>query len=90
MAQRLAAAGVAGRTLSLKLKRRKAGAPEATKFLGHGICDNISRSVTLPRFTAAAADVAREAKNMLRALKVPFDQIRGIGIAVRGLLDPYA
>lgn len=34
LAERLAAAGARGRTLTLKLKRRKAGAPEPRKFLG--------------------------------------------------------
>ncbi len=34
LAERLAAAEARGRTLTLKLKRRKAGAPEPRKFLG--------------------------------------------------------
>jgi impB/mucB/samB family C-terminal domain len=75
-------AGVRGRTITLKLMRRKAGAPEAPKFLGHGICDNLSRSITLPRFTASAHDFFVEGRNLLRALKVPADQIRGMGLAV--------
>ena len=33
LAERMAAAGVRGRTLTLKLKRKKAGAPEPIKFL---------------------------------------------------------
>ena len=37
------AAGVTARTVTLKLKRRKDGAPEPPKFLGHGSCDNMSR-----------------------------------------------
>lgn len=53
------------------------------KFLGHGVCDNLSRSVTLARFTDAAEEVARCAEGLLRALRVPPDQIRGMGIAVR-------
>jgi hypothetical protein len=44
---RLAAAGVRGRALTLKVKRRQIGAPEPAKFLGHGPCDSSSRSVTL-------------------------------------------
>ena len=35
---RLAEAGVQGRTVTLKLKRKKEGAPEPSKFLGHGQC----------------------------------------------------
>ena len=41
--RRMRAAGVAARTVTLKLKRRKEGAPEPPKFLGHGSCDNMSR-----------------------------------------------
>lgn len=78
----MANAGVRGRTITLKLMRRKAGAPEAPKFLGHGICDNLSRSITLPRFTASAHDFFVEGRALLRALKVPADQIRGMGLAV--------
>lgn len=81
--KRLDAAGVRGRTLTLKLKRRKAGAPEPPKFMGHGSCDNLSRSMTLTRFTANPGEVAAAARNLLRALRVPAPEIRGIGIAVR-------
>jgi DNA repair protein REV1 len=79
----MAKAGVRGRTVTLKLMRRKAGAPEAPKFLGHGICDNLSRSVTLPRFTASPHDLFVEGRSLLRALRVPATQIRGMGLAVR-------
>ena len=79
---RMEEAKVKGKCISLKLKRRKGNAPEPIKFLGHGPCDNVSRSVTVNRFTDAAADLARECRSLLRALKVPADQIRGIGISV--------
>ena len=39
-----------GRSITMKIKRRKEGAPEPSKFLGHGICDSLSRSLTLSRF----------------------------------------
>lgn len=35
--------GVKGRSVTLKVKRRQAGAPEPAKFMGHGACDNLSR-----------------------------------------------
>lgn len=74
--------GVQGRTITLKLKRRKENAPEPPKFMGHGICDNMSRSVTVARFTASQEDVVSEARQMLRALHVDPTQIRGIGLNV--------
>ena len=36
VASRLAEASVRGRAITLKLKRKKEGAPEPSKFLGHG------------------------------------------------------
>lgn len=82
VAGRLREAGLRGRTLTLKIKRRKAGAPEASKFLGHGICDNLSRSVTLARFTDSAAEIAGQGMALLHALRVPPNQLRGLGITV--------
>ena len=40
--------GRRGRTVTLKLMARAEGAPEETsKFLGHGICDSLSRCTFL-------------------------------------------
>ena len=80
-----AAAGVKGRTISLKLKRRKTNAPDPPKFMGHGDCDNMSRSVTLSRFTDSPAELASQGKALLKALRVDPTQIRGIGLNVRRL-----
>ena len=77
-----AAANVKGRTISLKLKRRKTNAPDPPKFMGHGDCDNMSRSVTLSRFTDSPAELASQGKALLKALKVDPTQIRGIGLNV--------
>ena len=77
-----AAAGVRGRSVSLKLKRRKTNAPDPPKFMGHGDCDNMSRSVTLSRFTDAASELGSQGKALLRALRVDPTQIRGIGLNV--------
>ena len=77
-----AAAGVRGRTVSLKLKRRKTNAPDPPKFMGHGDCDNMSRSVTLSRFTDAASELGSQGKALLRALRIDPTQIRGIGLNV--------
>jgi DNA repair protein REV1 len=50
--------------------------------MGHGDCDNISRSVTLSRFTDAASELGSQGKALLRALRVDPTQIRGIGLNV--------
>lgn len=85
LAARLAAAGgERGRSITLKVKRRQAGAPEPAKFLGHGHCDNVSRSVTLGSFVGSADELAEHAALLLHALAVPPQELRGLGITVRG------
>lgn len=75
-------AHVRGKAITLKIKRRKQGAPNAAKFLGHGPCDNLSRSVTTHAFVGDGPAIARHACELLRAMKLPPDQIRGVGISV--------
>lgn len=50
-----------------------------------GACDSLSRSVTLARFTDAAEELCREATALLRALRVPYTEIRGLGLTVTKL-----
>lgn len=59
VSSRMRAAGVKGKHLTLKVKRRQEGAPQPAKFMGHGPCDNLSRSVTLSSFVETAAEIAR-------------------------------
>lgn len=79
---RLTTAGVKGRCFTLKIKRRQANAPEPPKFLGHGACDNFSRSVTLSRFVDNPDDIYHEVVVLLDAMKIPHEEIRGMGITV--------
>lgn len=70
-------------TLSL-IVHSQAGAPaEPYKFLGHGPCDSMSRSITLSHFTASASEIAHHIKALMRALRVPAPEMRGLGISVR-------
>lgn len=52
---------------------------------GHGICDHLSRSLTLARFTDAPRELADQAGALLRALAVPPLELRGLGITVSRL-----
>jgi DNA repair protein REV1 len=76
---------VRGRALTLKVKRRQAGAPEPAKFMGHGICDNASRSVTLGRCFSGADEMAEQAAALLAAMQIPPEELRGLGITVGGV-----
>jgi DNA repair protein REV1 len=57
---------------------------------GHGICDNHSRSVTLPRFVASQAELAKAGRDLLKAMHVPPREIRGIGLSVPPLASSPA
>ncbi|KAL6766193.1 REV1 [Auxenochlorella protothecoides x Auxenochlorella symbiontica] len=82
---RMGAAGVQGRSLTLKLKKRKEGIYNPVKFMGHGICDNLSRTHTFHRPAHSAATIHRAACDMLTSLRVPHADIRGIGLGMSKL-----
>ncbi|KAL5013110.1 hypothetical protein ScPMuIL_007380 [Solemya velum] len=83
---RLEAAGMKGKTITLKVMVRKPDAPKETaKFLGHGICTNVSKSVTLPAATDDATLISKECLSLLRQIAVPVCDLRGIGIQVQKL-----
>ncbi|XP_043373409.1 DNA repair protein REV1 isoform X9 [Dermochelys coriacea] len=84
---RLEAAGMKGKRLTLKIMVRKAGAPvEPAKFGGHGICDNIARTVTLDHATDSAKVIGKETLNMFHTMKLNISDMRGVGIQVHQLV----
>ena len=82
---RLASARVRARALTLKLKLRRPGAPEPAKYMGHGICDSVSRSVALATATADAGALATAATALLSALAPRAVDLRGAGLVVSKL-----
>lgn len=72
------------------MKVRKAGAPTPAKFMGHGICDNIARSCTLPTVTDDAQVIAKQCHVLLKQLSVTPEDMRGMGIQVSKLSDQSA
>lgn len=72
------------------MKVRKAGAPTPRKFMGHGICDNIARSCTLPTVTDEAQVIAKQCHALLKQLSVTPEDMRGMGIQVSKLSDKSA
>ena len=56
--------------MTLKLKIRAKDAPiETAKFMGHGVCDSISRSTSLSMPTRDSKAIHREVLSLLRQLK---------------------
>lgn len=72
------------------MKVRKAGAPTPLKFMGHGICDNIARSCTLPTVTDEAQVIAKQCHALLKQLSVTPEDMRGMGIQVSKFTDKNA
>ncbi|XP_038617712.1 DNA repair protein REV1 isoform X2 [Tachyglossus aculeatus] len=85
--RRLEAAGMKGRRLTLKIMVRKAGAPvEPAKYGGHGICDNIARTVILDQATDSAKIIGKATLNMFHTMKLNISDMRGVGILVNQLV----
>eukprot|EP00602_Paraphysomonas_sp_CaronLab_P011402 CAMPEP_0185041080 /NCGR_PEP_ID=MMETSP1103-20130426/39917_1 /TAXON_ID=36769 /ORGANISM="Paraphysomonas bandaiensis, Strain Caron Lab Isolate" /LENGTH=810 /DNA_ID=CAMNT_0027580659 /DNA_START=77 /DNA_END=2506 /DNA_ORIENTATION=- len=88
VSKRLEEACVKGRTITLKLKKRKADADAQTaKYLGHGRCDNMSKSVTVQSAMSSGASISSRVIALFRTLqsRVPPEDVRGLGIQVSRL-----
>ncbi|XP_028249205.1 DNA repair protein REV1 [Parambassis ranga] len=82
--RRLQEAGLRGRRVTLKLMVRKIGAPlEPAKYGGHGICDNLAKTVMLAQSTDSGQLIATAVIKLLHAMKVSVQDLRGVGIQVQ-------
>ncbi|XP_043270006.1 DNA repair protein REV1 isoform X2 [Venturia canescens] len=83
---RLERANSKGRSVTLKLMVRAKDAPRETlKYMGHGICDNISKS---KNFIAPVDDpvvITREVISLWDQMQQRFEDIRGVGIQISRL-----
>ena len=61
---------------------RAKGAPEPLKHMGHGICDNFSKSATISQPTDDSSIIAKETINLLQQVNASASDIRGMGIQV--------
>ena len=75
--------------ITLKLMIRAKEAPvETSKFMGHGVCDYLTKSVSLNEFTNDLETIIRCILNIAKALNLPPHELRGIGIQLTKLDDP--
>ncbi|CAL8322703.1 unnamed protein product [Merluccius merluccius] len=89
--RRLQEAGQRGRRVTLKVMVRKAGAPvESAKYGGHGVCDHLARTVTLAQATDSGQLIASAVIKLFHALKMPAQDIRGVGIQVQQLAGAHS
>ncbi|XP_013397890.1 DNA repair protein REV1 [Lingula anatina] len=85
---RMSKVKVKGKCITVKLKVRSQDAPKETaKFMGHGVCDNLAKSVTLATVTDEADLIGQESVKLVRQLKIDAEDFRGIGIQVSKLED---
>ncbi|KAG8201801.1 hypothetical protein JTE90_027284 [Oedothorax gibbosus] len=83
---RLQSIGSKGKSLTLKLMVRKSDAPmETAKFMGHGVCDHLSKSVSLKSATDSFKVIANECCTIARSLKIKPQDFRGVGIQMSKL-----
>mmetsp|Transcript_42863 Transcript_42863/g.103649 ORF Transcript_42863/g.103649 Transcript_42863/m.103649 type:complete len:1291 (-) Transcript_42863:64-3936(-) len=87
--KRMENVGVKGRHITLKVKQRKLGAKSPPKFLGHGKCHSLSRSMEIPgtRATCDAGDIYKAAMSLFKELAIPLDDVRGMGVVISKLTD---
>ncbi|XP_076256420.1 rev1 DNA directed polymerase isoform X2 [Rhynchophorus ferrugineus] len=86
---RLSEIKMRARGLTLKLLTRAEGAPvETAKFLGHGVCDAVSKSSTSNILYTTDEIIYKEAKSIYEKLNVSFAELRGVGIQLTKLEKP--
>ncbi|CAL9022473.1 unnamed protein product [Prunus brigantina] len=82
---RLQGCAVLGRTFTLKIKKRRKDAGEPVKYMGHGDCENLSHSVTVPVATDDVEVLQRITKQLFGSFSKDVKEIRGIGLQVSKL-----
>ena len=86
--RRATEAKVQGGTITLKLMIRKPEAPSETrKYLGHGKCNNVSRSCSLLQPTGEATEISRLAIRLLKQINPQPEDIRGVGLQLTRLVS---
>lgn len=76
-----------GKSITLKVKKKRKGAGEPRKFLGMGICDSLSRSSALTG-KCSVDTIFKTTLPLLRSLRLHFADIRGLGLSVTKL-EPF-
>ncbi|KAJ2066437.1 deoxycytidyl transferase [Coemansia sp. S155-1] len=74
-----------GGAVTLKIKKRQEGQGKPGKFLGHGICDSLSKSAMLPGMTCDSVKIAAVCVKLLLLMSVDPLDIRAVGIQVHKL-----
>lgn len=77
--------------VTLLIKKRRDGAPvESAKYMGHGVCDNFSKTHVLAAPTDDAHIVSSVCIELLRQLRIKSSDLRGVGIQATKLVSATA
>lgn len=77
---------VIGKALTFKLMVRAADAPvETAKFMGHGFCDNVTKTMNFPQATDNLDAITKQVLDICKKLDVKPEDMRGIGIQISKL-----
>ncbi|KAL3902547.1 MAG: hypothetical protein SGILL_010786, partial [Bacillariaceae sp.] len=72
--------------MTLKLKKRKENAKEPPKFLGHGSCHNLSKSVDLTSTTRDASTIHKSGMSLFEMMPIEsIHDVRGMGLTLSKL-----
>lgn len=78
-----------GKCITLKIMVRAKNAPiETAKFMGHGFCDYLNKSITLSNFTDSLEVITKNVLTTMKSLNIPPKELRGIGIQITKLNTP--
>ena len=81
--------GLQGRRIGVVIKRRRPDAKMPWKSLGHGECEDFSRTRMLPHPTGSAAAIGDAAVELLRGLGLAPHELRGLSVKVEALHRPW-
>lgn len=77
--------------ITILVKKRQEGQPiEPIKYMGHGICDNYSKSHIVANATDDPGIIGATCTEMLRQLRLPITDLRGMGIQASKLVSTAA
>lgn len=86
LSKRLREIGKKGKLLTLKIMvRAKDASVESAKFMGHGMAEKVSKSVTLLASTDDAIMIHNNVLKLLTAFNVPPFELRGVGVQMSKL-----
>ncbi|KAF1785731.1 DNA polymerase, Y-family, little finger domain [Phytophthora cactorum] len=88
LSHRLRNLKVRTKCLTLLIKKRAEGAPiEPSKFMGHGVCDNFSKSHFIAQPTDDEVVIGKACIELLRQFNFPSEELRGVGVQATKLIS---